>query len=173
MAHFGNKVEYGLHCLIWLAKPQTGLVSSSDLAELQGASPSLLAKILPRLQKAGIVSASEGVRGGYQLARSAQDITVLEIVDAIEGQKPLFKCMELRKRCVLFGKNPPGWSINGLCAIHSVMLRAEKALRDDLARTTLSEIARCVSKKAPVDFSKQVTRWLEVRANARIAGHRL
>jgi Rrf2 family protein len=173
VSHFGNKIEYGLHCLVWLAKPHAGWVSSGDLAELQEASASLLAKILPRLQKAGIVSASEGVRGGYRLARNAQDISVLEIVDAIEGNKPSFECMELRRRCALFGKNPPAWSTGGLCAIHSVMIRAEKALRDDLAQTTLSEIARSVSKKVPVDFSKQVTRWLEVRATARIDGHRL
>ena len=92
MAHLGSSVEYGLHCLLWLVDPMAGPASSRDLAELQGVSPSFIAKIFPRLEKAGIVEASEGVRGGYRLARPANEITVLDVVDAIEGKKPLFDC---------------------------------------------------------------------------------
>ena len=99
MAHLTSRVEYGIHCLLWLVDAGDRQPSSRDLAELQGISPSFLAKIFPRLEKAGIVDAVPGLRGGYRLAKAPAAITVLDIVDAIEGDKPLFECQEIRTRC--------------------------------------------------------------------------
>jgi Rrf2 family protein len=83
----------------------------------QGVSTSFLAKIFPKLEKAGIVAASKNVRGGYRLARPAKDITFLTIVDAIEGDKPLFDCQEVSRCCAVFGASRPGWvTDNGVCA---------------------------------------------------------
>jgi hypothetical protein len=71
-----------------------------------GFSASFLAKIFPKLEKARIVVASEGVRGGYKLARDSNTITVLDVIDAVEGRKPLFDCQQIRGRCAIF--NTPG-----------------------------------------------------------------
>ncbi|MFS8113831.1 Rrf2 family transcriptional regulator [Rhizobium jaguaris] len=166
MAHVTVSVEYGLHSLLWLAGSATP-VSSRDLAEFQGISPSFVAKIFPKLEKAGIVRASEGVHGGYLLARKPGDITILDVVDAIEGEKPLFDCQEIRGRCALFGDRPPGWATAGTCAIHAVMLRAEKAMRDSLASQTLADVAGIVDRKAPADFSNDVRDWLGGRIKSR------
>ena len=141
MAHMTVNVEYGIHSLLWLVGSGDTPVSSRDLADLQGISHSLLAKIFPKLEKAGIVRASEGVRGGYLLARAPEKISFLDIVDAIEGRKPLFDCQNIRVRCALFSSPPPRWATNGLCSIHAMMLRAEKAMRDTLAGQTLGELA--------------------------------
>jgi len=174
MAYIGNGVEYGLHCLLWLAGSPAEPASSRDLAELQGVSPSFLAKIFPKLEKAGIVRASEGIRGGYVLGRPAGEISVLDVVDAIEGRKPLFECQEIRGKCAIFGDRPPGWSIEGVCGVHKVMLRAEQSMRDELAATSIAELAGWVSRKAPADFADQVRAWLsgrvEMRGEARRAG---
>jgi Rrf2 family protein len=143
-----------------------GPASSRDLAELQGVSPSFVAKIFPRLEKAGIVKASEGVRGGYRLARPAHDITVLDVVDAIEGNKPLFDCQEIRGRCTLYGK-ASGSMTGGVCAIHAVMLRAEQSMRDELARTTMAALAATVESKMPSDFPATVQNWFSGRMRAR------
>jgi Rrf2 family protein len=167
MAHLGTSVEYGLHCLLWLVEPAAEPASSRDLAELQGISPSFMAKIFPKLEKAGIVAASEGIRGGYRLARSADQITVLDVVDAIEGKKPLFDCQEIRGRCALYGGKPPSSSTSGVCGIHAVMIRAEQSMRQELARTTLGDLARSTSKKMPAGFPDKVQEWLTERVNAR------
>jgi Rrf2 family protein len=172
MAHFGNSVEYGLHCLLWLVEPLPEPASSRDLADLQGVSASFLAKIFPRLERAGIVTASEGIRGGYRLARTPDQITVLDVVDAIEGEKPLFDCQEIRGRCAVFGGAPPSWSTDGVCAIHAVMVRAEQSMRRELARTTMADLARSVSRKAPAGFAAELQNWLADRANARTASPR-
>lgn len=167
MAHITNSVEYGIHCLLWLVDSSSGQPSSRDLAELQGISPSFVAKIFPKLEKAGIVQAAAGVRGGYRLARAPTDVTVLDIVDAIEGNKPLFDCKEIRDRCAVFGDDPPNWATTGVCAIHAAMLRAETAMRDSLALETLASLAAVVDRKAPKSFSIEVRDWLSERAEGR------
>ncbi len=89
MAYITSSVEYAIHCLLFLVNNEDKPLSSKDLAELQGVSPSFMAKIFPKLEKAGLVVAQEGVRGGYLLARSAHEISFLDIVNAIEAEKPL------------------------------------------------------------------------------------
>ena len=62
MSLYGAGVEYGLHCLLCLVDPPEGVrPSSRDLAEFQGVSPAYIAKLFTQLEKAGLVSASEGV----------------------------------------------------------------------------------------------------------------
>lgn len=167
MAHLTSSVEYALHCLLWLVDAGERPLSSRDLADLQGLSPSFVAKILPRLEKAGLVCASDGVRGGYRLARAADAISFLDVVDAIEGDKPLFDCQEIRARCAVFGDRAPAWATRGVCGIHAVMLQAERAMRDTLAGHSLADAARGVARKAPAAFAGDVRGWLEGRHAAR------
>jgi Rrf2 family protein len=84
---YGSAVEYALHCLLWLAPSRERPASSRDLAELTGVSPALVAKLLPKLEKAGVLEAQGEIAGGYRLARPAGEITVLDIVDAVDGGK--------------------------------------------------------------------------------------
>lgn len=170
MAHITSSVEYGIHCLLWLAGSGDTPLSSRDLAELQGISPSFLAKIFPKLEKAGIVTASDGVRGGYRLARAPEAISFLEIVDAIEGNKPLFDCQEIRDRCAVFGTEAPDWATTGVCAIHAVMLKAEQAMRDELATHSLADANSSFERKAPREFFIQIDEWKGERAKGRKPG---
>ncbi|WP_422062028.1 RrF2 family transcriptional regulator [Sphingopyxis sp.] len=167
MAHLTTSVEYGIHCLLWLVGSDDVAMSSRELAELQGISPSFLAKIFPKLEKAGIVAASEGVRGGYRLGRPAAEISFLDIVDAIEGDKPLFDCQEVRGRCALFAGSPPEWASKGVCAIHAVMIQAEKAMRESLSKQTLASVSATYDRKAPQTFSNQVQNWMSDRSAGR------
>ena len=170
MAHLTASVEYGLHCLLGLIDAGEAPRSARDLATFQGVSPTFAAKIFAKLEKAGIVIAAEGVRGGYRLARSPETISGLELIDAIEGRKPLFECQEIRTRCPLFEGDAPDWATRGVCSIHAVMLKAEKAMRDALASETLADIGARVERKAPSEFGADTRAWFERRIAARRAG---
>jgi len=169
MAHLTVSVEYGLHCLLALIDGEQPR-SARDLARFQGISPTFVAKIFSKLEKAGIVEAAEGVRGGYRLARAPQAITVLELVDAIEGRKPLFDCQEIRSRCALFEDGAPEWATRGVCSVHAVMLKAEKAMRDALASETLAGIGERLERKAPAAFGTDTNAWFDRRIAERRSG---
>ena len=163
MSLYGASMEYGLHCLLYLVDPPSGVTPSSrDLAEFQGVSPSYVAKLFTQLEKAGLVSSSEGTSGGYQLARPVDEITVLDVADALEGGKPLFQCREVRDRCVL--GSAASASRRGVCAIHAVMLEGERRMREALAETTLADIAAKVAGKLPPRRVAEQKRWFEQRA---------
>jgi Rrf2 family protein len=164
---YGAAVEYAIHCLLWLAPSRETPASSRDLAELQGVSPAVVAKILPKLEKAGILAAQGGIAGGYRLAKAADKITVLDIIEAVDGGKRLFDCKEIRLNCALFGGGAPAWASRGTCSIHAVMLRAEKSMRQEMARTTLQDIGAAVELKAPATFGEDVGRWLDGRTEGR------
>jgi Rrf2 family protein len=164
---YGSGVEYALHCLLWLAPSRETPASSRELAELTGVSPALVAKLLPKLEKAGVLEARGGIAGGYRLAKPANKITVLDIVDAVEGGKRLFDCKEIRLNCPLFGADPPLWASRGICSVHAVMLRAEKSMRRELAQTTLLDIADAVEAKAPATFGGEIGQWLDDRVAGR------
>ena len=109
MALYSTSVEYGLHCLLPLCAPDVQ-ASSQDLADFQGVSSAYVAKIFASLKRAGLVVALEGAGGGYRLARAAADISVLDVVQALQGDKPLFQCNEIRGNCAVFGGEPPAWA---------------------------------------------------------------
>jgi Rrf2 family protein len=164
---YGSAVEYALHCLVWLTPSRDTPASSRDLAELTGVSPALVAKLLPRLEKAGVLTAQGGIAGGYRLARPADQISVLDVVEAVDGGKSLFGCKQVRLNCPLFGAEPPGWASRGTCSIHAVMVRAEKSMRQEMARTSLRDIADAVGAKAPAGFGDDAGRWLDDRVAER------
>ncbi len=146
MAHISTGVEYALHCMLHLAGPPHGVREASvrDLADLQGVPADYVAKLFTKLHKAGLVVATEGARGGFMLARSSSsEISVLEVVDAIDGVKPLFECRDVRARCAVFGDMPPPWARSGVCSVHAVMKNAEKRMREALAADKLFDLAAC------------------------------
>jgi Rrf2 family protein len=115
MAHISSGVEYGLHCLLYLTESAPGAREASvrDMAELQRVPLDYLAKLFTKLHKAGIVSATEGAKGGFTLARAAAEISVLDVVTAIDGDKALFECRDVREQCAVFGDEPPAWATSG------------------------------------------------------------
>ncbi len=131
-------VEQAIHCVGMLAGlSEGGVLSAAALAEFHGVSVSYLLKHLQALSGAGLVSTIPGPKGGYRLARPADEITLLDIVLAVEGPAPAFRCAEIRQR----GPNPlPGRYFTKPCGINAAMLKAEKAYRAELAKVTMASI---------------------------------
>lgn len=134
----GDGVEQAIHSVGMLAGlSEGGVLSAAALAEFHGVSTSYLLKHLQSLSSAGIVATVPGPKGGYRLARTTDRITLLDIVLAVEGPQPAFRCAEIRQR----GPNPlPGRYFTKPCGINAAMLKAEKAYRAELAKTTVADI---------------------------------
>lgn len=171
MSLYSAGVEYGIHCLIFLVGDggESREASVRDLAELQGVPLDYLAKIFTKLAKARLVVATEGVRGGFRLARPSDEISILDIVNAIDGQKLIFDCREVRGRCALFEGDPPAWALDGPCSVHAAMMTAQKRMEEALDQQTILDLARRVGRKSPADFPEQVDRWINDRREKKSA----
>lgn len=134
----GDGVEQAIHSVGMLAGlSKGGVLSAAALAEFHGVSTSYLLKHLQSLSNAGIVATVSGPKGGYRLARTTDTVTLLDIVLAVEGPQPAFRCAEIRQR----GPNPlPERYFTRPCGINAAMLKAEKAYRAELAKTTIADI---------------------------------
>lgn len=136
-------VEQAIHSVTMLAHlTEGGVLSAAALAEFHGVSPSYLLKHLQALSGAGIVQTVPGPRGGYRLAKSPADISLLDIVLAVEGNAPAFRCNEIRQR----GPNPVPGVPTKPCGIAAAMLRAERAYRAELARVKISDVIADVAE---------------------------
>lgn len=152
-------VEWAVHCCVLLAAlPPGRTLPAARLAEYHEVPPAYLAKHLQALSQAGIVAATAGRRGGYRLARPADQVTALDVVQAIEGRAPAFRCTEVRRR----GPAPAtGQALAAPCAIARVMWDAEAAWREVLAATTVQDLLQGVVRTVGPVTLRRSARWLE------------
>ncbi len=169
MAFYGLRVEYALHTLLNLSlAPREIAPSARDLAEFQRLPVAFMQKLLTQLEKAGLITGSEGMRGGWQLARAPAAITALEVADAAHGNAPLFECQNIRARCALWRDGAaPAVATQGTCAIHRVMLAAERAMRNELGARTLADIAGEVTAKSSPAGRAAIPVWFATRYQTR------
>ncbi|MDO5517893.1 MAG: Rrf2 family transcriptional regulator [Clostridium sp.] len=137
---FSIGVEYAIHCLLYMVNTEEGKsIGVKDLAAFQGISETYLSKVYAKLSKAGIIKSTPGVKGGYELAKSAEEITFWDIVEAVEGKEHFFQCAEIRQNNILLDKdNLPDTHTKCPCLINVVMLEAENAMKNYLNTKTLS-----------------------------------
>jgi Rrf2 family protein len=136
-------------------------VGIRDLATFQGVSETYLSKVYARLSKSGIIKSIPGVKGGYTLARSAEEITFWDVVEAVEGNESFFQCAEIRQNNVLLDKeNLPDTHTKCPCLIKVVMLEAENEMKKYLNNKTIGWLYDEVyNKKLPKDMEKATIEW--------------
>ncbi|MGQ9622409.1 MAG: RrF2 family transcriptional regulator [Candidatus Caldatribacteriaceae bacterium] len=96
--HFSEAVSLALHSMVLLGQSGTPL-TTKEIATKTGASVHHLAKVFQRLGKAKLVMSARGPRGGFILARPPEEITLLEVYEAIEGSFETEGCLLGRERC--------------------------------------------------------------------------
>ncbi|MEJ5202036.1 MAG: Rrf2 family transcriptional regulator [Anaerolineales bacterium] len=95
-----RQADYALRAMMFLAKMKPNQrAATSQIAEAQNIPPSFLAKIISQLSIAGLIHTSRGARGGVSLARPAEEISILEVVEAIDGPIALNQCTETGDGC--------------------------------------------------------------------------
>jgi Rrf2 family protein len=152
-------VEWAVHlCGVLAAAPEGRGLPGAKLAEFHDLPPAYLAKHLQALSRAGIVTSDRGVKGGYRLGRARAEVSLLDIVLAIEGQLPAFRCNEIRQRgpCAAAPS-----ACRKACPIARAFLAAEAAWRQALAGVTLAEINALAGAEAFDDKRRRAFRtWL-------------
>lgn len=95
-----RQADYALRAVIYLARLEEGeKAPTRKIAQAQEIPPSFLAKIISQLSIAGLIQTSRGARGGVSLARSPEDISVLDVIQAIDGPVILNECTEDADTC--------------------------------------------------------------------------
>jgi Rrf2 family protein len=156
--YLSEGVEWGIHCLAVLGSlPQGASMSGRALAEFHGVSPTYLLKHLKTLTAAGLVESVPGRRGGFRLAKSPQDISLLDTVVAIDGTSAAFRCTEIRQRAPV--PKPPA-AFNRPCPVKVAMLKADAAWRSALAAQTIADIIATVERIAHPEVARRYTEWL-------------
>jgi len=126
-----RQADYALRAMVYLARQeQDQRAATSQIAEVQRIPPSFLAKIISQLAIAGLIHTSRGARGGVTLARQPVDISVLEVVEAIDGPIMLNECTDDPASCP-FGPD---------CPLRPLWCNTQAELVDKLKTTTFAEI---------------------------------
>lgn len=152
-----NGVEWALHSCVTLSQAST-LVPVQRLAELHDVPTTYLAKQLQALSRAGVVHSWQGQGGGYSLTRSAREITVLDVVEAIDGPGEFFRCTEIRQRGPL-AVAPE--KCTRKCSVARAMATAEVAWREALAGITIADLAANIDVDSSGTALKDVRGWLK------------
>lgn len=131
--------EYGVLGLMNLARRAPGeLAMIEEVSRMERIPGSFLAKIFQHLAKAGLVRSNRGAHGGFALTRNPAQITVLEIIEAIEGKIVFQRCKLAIPVCEHVGG----------CAVCGLFEEAQDGVKDVLARTSLSGLVSRAEKGA-------------------------
>lgn len=139
--------EWLLHCATTLAQLEPGgTASATQLADYYDLPAPYLAKQLQALVKGSVLAATTGPRGGFRLAAPASELTLLQIVEAVDGGSPPYECREIRQQ----GRGAlPAEDCRRTCILAVKMAEAHAAWRQSLAEVTLADIIASLPRSAP------------------------
>ena len=124
--------DYAVRAMLALARGSgNGLLSARRISDAMSIPVRFLPQVLADLQRSGLVEAAPGRAGGYRLAREPESISLLDVIEAVEGDSR-------RQSCVLRG-GPCG--LDGTCDVHDVFFEGQEALRSSFARSMLADLA--------------------------------
>ena len=125
-----RQADYALRAVLYLSRlAPDQRAATSVIAKSQDIPPSFLAKIISQLSIAGLLHTARGARGGVSLARPPEEITLLEVVEAVDGPIRLNECVEGEEYCK-FGKD---------CPLRQIWQEAQKDLVERLKNTNFGQ----------------------------------
>ena len=123
-----RQADYALRCVLVMAKEPAKVFMIKDIASQKLIPQSFLAKILQRLARKGIVKSLRGVKGGFVLARTPAEITIYDIIEAIDGPVKINKCVLDATACTL----------RKTCSLHKFWTEIQNELVTKLKNTTIA-----------------------------------
>lgn len=135
MLRFTQEADDALR-IVWLLAQSGEVQDAGTLAQTAGIAPRFALKILRKLREGGIVASKKGSTGGYVLARPTGEITVLQVLELIEGPLYINRCLEEGYVCSRMGVQ------TGRCVVHRLFSDLSRQLSAQLSAITLEELAR-------------------------------
>lgn len=128
-----RQADYALRAMLYLTNLEPNQrAATSQIAEEQHIPPSFLAKIISQLSIAGLIHTSRGARGGVSLARAPEEISILEVVEAIDGPLSLNECTQ----------NPSACPFGDTCPLHSLWCETQAELVQRLRNTSFAQFVQ-------------------------------
>ena len=142
MLRLSKKADYALIAMKHLAQKSPGAQSSSarEIAEHYDIPIELMAKVLQRLVRTGLLISTQGTRGGYMLSRPATSISVADVIQAIDGPLTVTACSTEKNDCEQFSK----------CSIRDSLWQIRERIAAALGTVTVSEMAAGGGMTSPV-----------------------
>ena len=132
MLRLSKKADYALMAMKHLAtRPDAASASAREIAEQYDIPIELMAKVLQRLARRGLLTSHQGTRGGYRLARSSGAISVADIIQAIDGPLTVTACSTDAENCGQYAK----------CSVRDPLWKIKDRIVAALATCSLQEIA--------------------------------
>jgi Rrf2 family protein len=132
MLRLSKKTDYALIALTDLASSPPGTLSSSrEIAARYDIPVKLMAKVLHQLAKCGLLASHQGTRGGYHLARPATQISVVDVIQAIDGPVTVTACSDIDESCDQYAT----------CNVRDPLSRLKDRIVQSLAAFTIQELA--------------------------------
>jgi Rrf2 family protein len=132
MLRLSKKADYALMAMKHLAlRGDLGSSSAREIAEQYDIPIELMAKVLQRLVRRGLLASHQGTHGGYELARPATEISVADVIQAIEGPVTVTACSSEEGQCEQFAK----------CNVRDPLWRVRERIVAALGECTVAELA--------------------------------
>lgn len=125
--------DYAFRIVIFLARQKPDkIIDARQISEMEKIPIRFLLKTIRLLTHAGIVRSYRGIKGGYQLAKYPEQITLKDVVEAVEGPIAINKCLVNAEDC---NKDATGW-----CPIHKALANVQKVTNEELAKYNFAEL---------------------------------
>src|ERR1700724_2835120 len=132
MFKLSKKADYGLISVKHLAMHrQEHACSANEISEVYGISTTLMAKVLQKLARQGVVAAKHGSNGGYQLARDPGQITALDVISAIDGPVLITSCVTSHGNC----------DATERCSVKEPLRRVNESILNVLSSVSISQLS--------------------------------
>ena len=139
MLRLSKLTDYGTVALAHMAREPAVVYAAADVAAATHLATPTVSKLLKCFTRAGLVTSQRGARGGYSLARPPEQITAVQIIDAVEGPVAITQCSLSHDRC----------GIEPVCGVGHNWQRISLAIRDALKTVTLAQLARPAAPLLP------------------------
>ncbi|MDN3020160.1 Rrf2 family transcriptional regulator [Paenibacillus sp. BSR1-1] len=150
-------LEQAVYALLLLNRlPKHAMLSGESLSEKLHVSSTYLQKLMRKLVQAGLVSSVPGVKGGFRLLATPEDIQIYDVYVAVEGVESLYHSNGVFHAMFQLAENKT-------CLLSDVMEEAEHAWQSVLKRTTLASLHQALNNTSTNDCLTKIDSWLKER----------